>query len=78
MRGEVHSMGDYSRKNLPSAREGTHFDGFCKALVFLKTLNLCGTVIETQLSLQNLMNAELLTREENEAFYKYFGWELTQ
>ena len=72
---EVIALSSVSRRDVKSSTVASHFDGFCKALVFLKTLNLCGSVIETKLSLQNLMDAELLTQEENEAFFKYFGWE---
>jgi len=71
-------MSSVSRKDVASAREGNHYDGFCKALVSLKTLNKCGSDLETKLSLQNWRDADLITADELHALHQYFGWETVQ
>jgi hypothetical protein len=78
MRAEIISISSVSRNDVASARAGTHFDGFCKALVSLKTLNRCGSDLETKLSLQNWRDADLITADELDALHQYFGWELGQ
>jgi hypothetical protein len=75
---EVISISSVSRRDVKSSTAASHFDGFCKALVSLKTLNRCGSVIETKLSLQNWLDAELITADERDALHQYFGWEIAQ
>lgn len=75
MMAEVISISSISRKDVASARDGNHFDGFCKALVSLKTLNKCGSDLETKLSIQNWLDAELITADEMDALHQYFNWD---
>lgn len=75
MQAQVIALNSVSRTGMKSARAETHYDGFCKALVSLKTLNKCGSVMETKLSIQNWLEAGLITAEELDALHQYFGWE---
>ena len=66
-----------ARKDVPSAHDDSHFDGFCKALVTVKTLLKCSST-EVLVSVNNLMAAELLTPREALALANFYGWDLTQ
>jgi len=70
----VISISSFTRGEVKTVRDQAHFDGFCKALVGLKTLNKC-SVLETKLSLQNWLDGGLLTVDELDAFYQFFNWE---
>jgi hypothetical protein len=70
---KVISISSFPRGEVKTVRDQAHFDGFCKALVGLKTLNRC-SMQETKLSLLNWHDGSLLTADELDAYYQYFNW----
>jgi hypothetical protein len=75
MQAEIITLSKVIRKELPSANEDAHLDGFCKALLILKMF-LKSSGIEIVVGVNNLLAAELITAQEVRALAAFYGWDL--
>ncbi len=75
MKAEIISINAVPRKDVPSAHDDAHLDGFCKALLILKMF-LKSSGLEIVVGVNNLLAAELLTAQEARALGEFYGWDL--
>ncbi len=77
MNGTILQLSEFSRKDVSSSHAEWHLDGFCKAILLVKSL-LKSSGAEIIVAVNNMLAAGILSADEVRVLGKLYGWELGQ